>query len=71
MLIHFGMSPRARRTRGAKPAHDTPHLGPDRKKVRPLTRKPDPKGHYDTGMPDPDAKGKSPWVDEGGEHEAS
>jgi len=65
------MSPRARRTRGAKPAHDTPHLGPDRKKVRPLTRKPDPKGHYDTGMPDPDAKGKSPWVDEGGEPETN
>jgi len=61
------MSQRARRTRGTTPAHDTPRLGPDRKKVRPLARKPDPKGRYDPGMPDPDAKRESPWVDEGGE----
>ena len=65
------MTPRARRTRNAEPAHDTPRLGPNRRKVRPLARKPDPKGRYDTGVPDPDATRKSPWVDEGGEPEAN
>jgi len=65
------MNPRVRRGRDAKPIHDTPRLGPAGKKVRPLTRKPDPKGHYDPGMPDPDAKRTSPWVDEGSEPETN
>jgi hypothetical protein len=59
------MKPRARSAGKRKPAHDTPEMGPKRAKVRPLGRKPDPKGRYETGMPDPDATRKSPWVDEG------
>ena len=59
------MKARARRSRTGKPAHDTPRLGTERRKVRPLTGKPDPRGRYETGAPDPDARRKSPWVDEG------
>jgi hypothetical protein len=59
------MKPRRHGARKRKLAHDTPELGPARTKVRPLTRKPDPNGHYETGTTDPDAARKSPWVDEG------
>ncbi len=59
------MKPRARPARKAEPVHDTPRLGADRRKVRPLAQKPDPKGRHDPGMPDPEAARKSPWVDEG------
>ena len=60
------MKPRVRNPKAA-PAHDTPRLGKDRRKVRPIARKPDPKGRYETGAPDPEEARKSPWVDEGGE----
>jgi hypothetical protein len=54
-----------RRSTRAKPARDTPVLGPRRRptKVRPIAPGARGSGTYDPGVPEP--RPRNPWVDEG------